>query len=85
MKRNVAAIITIVALFVVVLLMGNYHYLFNNHAKLVNDGTAVITKEQLEGNEILALDGNWSFYPNALLAPEEVHKEAHTFINVPSD
>ncbi|MGC5774816.1 ATP-binding protein [Paenibacillus pabuli] len=69
MKRNILIIVSIIMLFVSVFSLGNWHYLTNNHPKIVHDGIVKIDTEQLQ--RPVKLEGDWDFYPNVLIASSE--------------
>lgn len=80
-------IVTIIMLFVVVFFLGNRDYFLKSSQQIVQAGTATIDASQLKENTILKLDGEWSFYPNVLISPDEsfeAHEEQRISIAVPS-
>ena len=75
-------------LFAGVFFLGNQQYLLKGNTQLIHKGTATITEAQLQEKAILQLDGQWSFYPNVLIAPNEAmdaYEGQRVVIDVPSD
>lgn len=88
MKRNVGIVVTIIMLFMVVFFLGNRNYLLTNSPQIVHNGEGIIDHKQLKGNSVLKLEGEWSFYPNVLIAPSEsfdAYEDQRIVIDVPSN
>ncbi len=48
------------------------------------NGVLDLSDLKIDDKNTIALDGEWEFYPNALLKPEEINKDSvKTYINVP--
>ena len=80
-------IVTIILLFAVVFFFGNREYFLTSSQQIAQAGTASIGASQLQENNILKLDGEWSFYPNVLISPNEsfnTYEEKRISIEVPS-
>lgn len=71
MKKNFLIMISIILLFAIVIIIGNGHYFLKGNGPVVKQGVAIVTSEQLENNKTIKLNGEWSFYPNLLLSPQE--------------
>ena len=88
MRKNITTVIFIIMLFAVVFFLGNQQYLLKGNTQIIHNGTATITEAQLQEKAILQLDGQWSFYPNVLIAPDEsmdAYEEQRLAIDVPSN
>ena len=88
MKKNIGIIVTIITLFMLVFILGNRDYLLTNEQHIAQDGKVLISDAQLQDNANLKLVGEWSFYPNVLLAPNEsfeAYKERRIPMAVPSN
>ncbi|MFJ7738175.1 ATP-binding protein [Lysinibacillus sp. NPDC097287] len=88
MRKNIMIIITIILLFAAVFFLGNRDYFLTSSQQIAQAGTASIDSSQLQGNKILKLDGEWSFYPNVLISPDESfdrYGEKRKPIKVPSN
>lgn len=67
-------------------------YLININSKNDDGGLQAIngvldlSDLKIDDKSVIELDGEWEFYPNALLKPEEINKDsAKTYIKVPSN
>lgn len=88
MKKNIRAIAIIILLFVFGFFFGNRHYFSTNNIQHVQDGVVTIDEQQLPENKTMKLEGDWSFYPNVLIQPEEPlhnYQDQRMNINVPSN
>ncbi|WP_342540707.1 ATP-binding protein [Heyndrickxia sp. FSL K6-6286] len=86
MKKNLLIVVSIIMLFVIVFLLGNWHYFVNDDPRMVKDGVVSIGSEKLK--KPVKLDGDWSFYPNVLIPAGEkldIYNNKRTTIEVPSD
>lgn len=86
MKKNLIIVISIIMLFIIVFIVGNYNYVSTSTSKIVNDGAVTIKEEQLKNT--VKLQGEWSFYPNALVLPGELldsYADNRITIPVPMD
>lgn len=71
MKKDVVIVVSIVMLFAIVFVVGNRHHYLENNDSVVKQGMAVVSNEQLENNNTIKLNGDWSFYPNVLISPQQ--------------
>jgi len=86
MKKNFLIAISIIMLFAIVIIIGNGHYFFEDDAPIVKQGMATVSSEQLENNRTIKLNGEWSFYPNLLLSPQQSlndYANQRIFLKVP--
>ena len=72
MKKNIVITVGIMMLFAIVFIIGNGHYFKKSNAPIVKQGVAIVTSEQLENNKMIKLNGEWFFYPNVLLSPQQL-------------
>lgn len=88
MKKNTTTIFIIILLFAAVFFLGNQHYFFKDSEQIIQNGTGMITEAQLQEKSNFQLDGQWSFYPNVLIAPDEsldAYEEQRLVLDVPSN
>ncbi|QDP99881.1 hypothetical protein FOH38_04740 [Lysinibacillus fusiformis] len=88
MKKNILIIVSIIMLFIVVFFIGNWHYFSTENPQIVVDGAVAIEEGQLHKNNIVKLEGKWSFYPNVLISPQEsldTYKDRRITIDVPAN
>lgn len=71
MKKNTVITICIVLLFVLVFVIENRQYLFVPPANEVSKGQAIIQSSQIEHRSTVQLNGEWSFYPQLLISPDQ--------------
>lgn len=72
MKKDIVIVVSIVMLFAIVFVVGNWrHFSANNDDNIVKQGMTVVANEQLENNNTIKLSGDWSFYPNVLISPQQ--------------
>lgn len=87
MKKNIIIVLAITLLFLIVFWLGNRDY-FLNSAPIVHNGKAIISSNELKENSNIKLNGQWSFYPNILISPNDsfnTYKDRHILIDVPSN
>ncbi|MEK5232993.1 ATP-binding protein [Lysinibacillus sp. FSL K6-0232] len=88
MKKNIFIVVGIIMLFSITFFFGNWQYLFDQNFKIVEDGAVTIGAEQLQNNQLVELDGEWAFYPNILISPQEslaTYKAQRVSIPVPAN
>ncbi|MGE7094066.1 hypothetical protein ACQKII_22045 [Lysinibacillus sp. NPDC048646] len=88
MKKNILIIVSIIMLFIVVFFIGNWHYFSTENPQIVVDGAVTIEEGQLQKNNIVKLEGEWSFYPNVLISQQEsldTYKDRRMTIDVPAN
>ncbi|WP_342472112.1 ATP-binding protein [Metasolibacillus sp. FSL H7-0170] len=86
MKKYILIAVSIIMLFVLVFFIGNQQYFWDDKKITVENGAASITTEQLK--RTTKLEGEWSFYPNELIAPNESlenYANNRITVRVPSD
>lgn len=86
MRKNILVVISIIMLFALVFFIGNRQYLFHENNVTVENGVALISEEQLK--KTIKLEGEWSFYPNELIAPTESlehYKHKRMSVRTPGD
>ncbi|MEC1178013.1 ATP-binding protein [Metasolibacillus meyeri] len=69
MRKNILVVVSIVMLFVLVFIVSNRHYFFYENKNIIENGIVTLSEEQLKGTTKLV--GEWLFYPNEFIEPEE--------------
>lgn len=88
MKKNWVIVLTVIVLFTAVFFLGNHDFFIKNNSQLVHNGIGKIKQTELNEQEILKLNGEWTFYPNVLIAPDEPlgkYEPQRLTIDVPSN
>jgi two-component system sensor histidine kinase ChiS len=89
LKKWILAVITLVILFfAIVLTIGIYKSQHTNRqAIFAKNGILDLSSISLEHYGVVKLDGEWEFYPNRLIMPEELSQERNTdnrgYVKVP--
>ncbi|MFC5471487.1 ATP-binding protein [Cohnella suwonensis] len=64
--------LTLIPLISILLLMGIYEYTVpNRSAPIAQDGVLDLSEWDFDGSGFVNLDGEWTFYPNRLLTPDD--------------
>ncbi|MEY9975524.1 ATP-binding protein [Lysinibacillus sp. RC79] len=71
MKKDFVIVFSIFMLFAIVFVIGNRHHFLENNDSIVKQGMTVVSNEQLENNNTIKLNGDWSFYPNVMISPQQ--------------
>lgn len=72
MKKNIGIVTIIIMLFIAVFFLGNRDYFQKESLHIVHNGITQVDMEALQDYSVIKLNGDWSFYPNRLIAPNEV-------------
>ena len=87
-KKNITTVFMIIMLFTSIFFLGNQNYFIKSNSQLIHNGTGTITKAQLQEKSTFQLNGDWSFYPNVLIAPDEemdTYEDQRIVLEVPSN